>query len=77
MQLTKILHEQLQIYNLTFLALTDANSSITSSKWMVFAMSYSVERMLKFDSRSYAMDELKYFFLLFSIYWSSFHMTQQ
>jgi hypothetical protein len=32
----------LKIYSVTFLALTDANSSVTSLKMMIFAMSYSL-----------------------------------
>jgi hypothetical protein len=42
MQFINMFLAQLQIYNVTFLALTDANSSITSLKLMVFAISYSL-----------------------------------
>jgi hypothetical protein len=41
-QLINMFHVQLQIYNVTFLALTDAHSSITSLKLMFFAISYSL-----------------------------------
>jgi hypothetical protein len=41
-QLINMFRVQLQIYNVTFLALTDANSSNTSLKLMVFAISYSL-----------------------------------
>jgi hypothetical protein len=41
-QLINIFNLQQKIYNVTFLALTDANSSVTSSKIMVFAVSYSL-----------------------------------
>jgi hypothetical protein len=42
MQFINIFHVQLQIYNVTFLTLTDANSLITSLKLMGFVISYSL-----------------------------------
>jgi hypothetical protein len=42
MQLIKIFYVELKIYNVIFLALTDANSSVTSLKLMIFAISYSL-----------------------------------
>jgi hypothetical protein len=59
MEVIDIIHAQFKTYSVTFLALRDANSSITSLKLMYFAISYSIDRMLKFDSLSYAMDDIK------------------
>jgi hypothetical protein len=42
MQLISICRVQLKIDSVTFLALTDTNSSITSLKLMVFSISYSL-----------------------------------